>query len=145
MADLKKALADIKKTQAPSLRAPAHTPKPPKVEEAPPPLLTETKIPKKDQQVMTALADAMVAIVQQESDLRKQKDELSAKLKALCTKYEVDRVSTGDVRIAYFNSPRRTIKPELLLQHGVKPTVIEASTQVTDAWTLKVTAVKAAD
>ena len=79
------------------------------------------------------------AIEKQAAD---QKKPLNSRIKDLIGSYGIARATVCDMHLSYFNAPRRTISRELLLEHGIKPSIIEACTEVKDSFTLRIAAIK---
>lgn len=134
-------------------RATATAPKPsviPQQSPPPPPQkvvevipdLTELIDDHKDQKAMKDLVATYIAWRDQEKQAKDEKDKLSEKIKTLVGNYGIAKVRVEGALVNYFSQERRTIKPELLMSHGVSPQIIDASTKVTETYTLRVTSGK---
>jgi len=123
----------------PSIVPTAPPPPPPKEEEVVPELRELIDDPKA-QRAMIQMTEEYLAWGAQEKDAKEHKDALSAKIKMIVGDYGISKVMVGVNKVNYFNQQRKTIKAELLLQHGVGPQVIEACTKTTDSYTLRITA-----
>lgn len=132
------------KAAAPSLRPaprPAKAEKPAYEAEVLPDLAT-TGLSTTKQNIIAGLVAEITAANATLSAAKKAKDEPSAKLKKLLQESVGDtvKVMVGEARLNYYNAPRHSLRPELLLSHGVSAATIAASTEVKDAWTLRVVA-----
>lgn len=102
-------------------------------------------LPKGSAGMLAEMAEAYALYAAREKAAKDAKDELSTQIKALCVQHKLSRVQTAGYKLSYFNSPRSTIKADLLLAKGVQPSIIADCTQKTDAWQIRVTALAAAE
>ena len=122
-----------------------HMPKPKTTKPPAPPPPSET-VPDIRELGLTQTATANLAelILQhgelgiQKRDLEKQRKALTPQIKTILGQYQIGKLTCGDFRVSYHNSPRNHLSTELLLEHGVSPEVIKACTVVKDCYTLKV-------
>ncbi len=70
------------------------------------------------------------------SSRKKQRDKITADIKALLGKHKVAKLQYEDLRVNYFCVPRETLSKQDLLDHDVSPDVIEACTRITNTYTL---------
>lgn len=150
MMDIRSRIAEVAKKHArhaPSL-VPKATPKrvaPEPVDEELIPTLDDLGLPQVQRDNVEALVARHLELGEQERAARKEKDLLSAQIKALCAKLGADKLRVGEARVAYYNVPRSSIKVNLLLEHGILPSVIAACTKTTDNWTLRISRAGEAD
>jgi len=115
------------------------TPPPPPKEEERVPELRELIEDKAEQRQMKQMVADYLTWSRQEKEAAGRKKEISDAMKKIVGSYGISKVMVADNLVNYFNAPRSTIKAELLLSNGVSPGVIEASTQVTPVYTLRIT------
>lgn len=84
------------------------------------------------------LSEEIVELGEAEKVAKKAKEPLVLQLKKLLGDNEVGRATVGDYKLVYYNCPRHTLSKEKLLEHGVKPAIIEDSMVHKDVYTLKV-------
>lgn len=114
---------------------------------APPPVKEVEKIPDMREVIVDAkerlklmrLIEAHVAFGIQEKEAKKARAPLTIQIKDILGRNNASKLMVDGNRINYFNSPRSTIKGDLLLAHGITPKVIAECTVTSDAYTLKIT------
>lgn len=136
----KQSLADrlksVSKSASVSMVPEKIAPPPKKEEELPD--IRELVTSSADRLKILRLSEEITELGETERAAGKAKAPLVAQLKKLLGDYEVGRAAVGEFRLAYYNCPRHTLSKEKLLENGVRPAVIEASTVHKDVFTLKV-------
>lgn len=91
---------------------------------------------------LTELVETHAQLATRLRDLDAEKTACAERIKALCQDSHLDRVQAGSYRVRLYDSPRSTIKRDLLLANGVTPAVIAACTVTTVSTNLRITAAK---
>src|SRR3990167_5127515 len=136
---LKDRLNKATQQSKPNLMPQDPPPPPQKEEEEPIPDMTEVVYDKADQMRLQSLIGDYLVWQSAAKEAGDEKDKISAQIKQIVGTYELSKLTVNGNLVNYFDSPRKTIKAELLLQHNVSPRVIQECTQVTHSYTLRIT------
>lgn len=115
----------------------------------PEPKQKEESVPDIRDQVSRKTADVFMSLVETSMDLKSQIDVLerermgvTATLKKLVSDNGIEKAVIGDCKLAYYNAPRTSISRAKLLDLGVKQSILDAATEKTDVFTLKISRMK---
>ena len=114
-------------------------PPPPKKEEEAVPQLNELIDSRSERRTFTALVKSYLDFSEDAKIADTAKKRISTELKKVVGSYGISKVLVDGNLVSYFNSPRSTIKQDLLLAAGVSPKIINECTEVKDAYTLRIT------
>ena len=127
--------------------APAPSLVPDQLLPAPPPAKEEEVIPRvqdlvkdrKDLLLIRRLMTQHIELGNTERQAKKAKEKITAQLKVLAGRYSLGKADYDGDRLNYFAGTRSSIDSTKLLSAGVQPSVIQACTNVSTTFTLKVT------
>ena len=142
-------IADLAKSQAPSLVPTPQTPAPPPkvIEEVPE--LGSLVTPIKDRLEIIRLASRSAELAAQIAPLDKERKGVTNRLKQLVGSYKIGKAIAGDYRISYFSSARTKVDLKvlrLLLSSHLSRLVIDEifikATTTEDSYTLRISEVR---
>ena len=94
----------------------------------------------KDRLTFLRLAQESAELGKESKAIEKRREGVTAQLKILCAKYNVEAARAGDTNVSYYSSTKSTLNKEKLIKAGVQPSVIVSCTDHKTSWTLRVTA-----
>lgn len=117
--------------------------------ELPPPPEPEEQIPDiRDFDLPSATRLQLVRLTEehrelgdQAGEIKKQRDQLTSKIKKILGEYKVGKALVGDLRVTYFNAPRTSLNKIKLMENGVTVKQIQASEETKDSYTLRISRV----
>lgn len=112
---------------------------PPAKEEEVIPDLKEIMSQKKDYLEAKRLILRSIELAEAEKPIKKEREQITAKLKNLLGRSGVAKAMVEDIRVNYYAGERSSIDGGKLLTLGVAPSIIREATNVTTTYTLKLT------
>ena len=114
-------------------------PPPPKEEEIVPDM-ADVIADRKERKAVSNLVAQYFLFHAQEKEAAQGKKVVTDQLKKIMGSYGIGLMAVDNNRVNYYQQERSSIKSDLLLDHGVAPSIIEACTKTTTSYGLKITA-----
>ena len=113
---------------------------PPAKEEEIIPDLRELDLPPAIRHKLGHLIDNYADWGQQKHEAEAAQKPINAEIKNILGEWGIGKAWHGDRKVLYYNSPRRTLSVEKLMENGVSPAVIALCYETKDSYTLRITA-----